>query len=348
MSTFEWMYAAAKAFYHSEQLFIVALRNDHGRLEAVAPLVRTRNHYLSSVALIGSNYLYEPAGLLFRDPDALRKLVAGLVELGAPLNLKRLAHSPEEIEQITSTCRGGALLFAKKGPGTPFLRISSSWKKYERSISSGRRSDLRRALRRAENFGDIEFEVMTPTLKNQKQCFEDLVRVELNSWKGHIGSAMGLNRKYYDFFSDFSQSCAQRGLAKFGFMRINGKSVAANFSVQYGRAFWTLKVGYDEKYSRCSPGILLMHEMVRYAFEQELDSFEFLGEPEKWIQLWSPQVMSSPSLRIFPKSVRGVSQLGIVAAGAGLRMSKNITKHSLNYFMGDGAVKTGIPSKGRL
>ena len=348
MATFEWIRAAIRAFYNPQQLFVVIVRNADKRLDAVAPLVRTQGNDLSSATLIGSNCLFEPSGLLFRNSNAFDELITGLIELGIPLNLKRLAHSLGEVEKIKRTCRGQALLLAKNGAGSPFLPIGTSWKQFEGTISSDRRSDLRRALRRAESFGDVEFEVKTPSIKECGACFDELVRVELNSWKGRSGSALGLNQHYHQFFSEFSIACAEKGNARFGFMRVNGKPIAANLSVQYGRALWTLKVGYDDRYGRCSPGILLMHEMVRYAFEQKLDSFQFLGEPEKWIQLWSPQVLTVPSLRIFPYSAHGLSQFGLAVAGTGLRRSKRFTKHALNFFIGNSAPISGIVTKANV
>ena len=36
-------------------------------------------------------------------------------------------------------------------------------------------------------------------------------------------------------------------------------------AVETGGRFWLLKVGYDERFARCSPGSLLLLETIRHA-----------------------------------------------------------------------------------
>jgi hypothetical protein len=54
---------------------------------------------------------------------------------------------------------------------------------------------------------------------------------------------------------------------------------------------------------------------------QKLNSFQFLGEPEKWINfgLRKSNFVIAPN---FIRTARGLSQFGMVVAGAGLRQGK--------------------------
>jgi hypothetical protein len=81
------------------------------------------------------------------------------------------------------------------------------------------------------------------------------------------------------------------------FLRTEGKPAASQLMLDYGNRLWVLKVGYDETFSRCSPGILLMHNVVREAFERGYHAFEFLGSNEPWVKIWKPELHRNETVR---------------------------------------------------
>ena len=60
-------------------------------------------------------------------------------------------------------------------------------------------------------------------------------------------------------------------------------------AVEDGGGLWLLKIGYDRAYGRCSPGMLLMRETIRYAAEAGLGRYEFLGCSATWTRVWTRQ-----------------------------------------------------------
>ena len=89
---------------------------------------------------------------------------------------------------------------------------------------------------------------------------------------------------------------------------------AVQIGIEFDRRLWVLKIGYDEAYARCSPGIQLSHEMIRHAVERGLDSYEFLGAEEPWQSAWPGNRREYVTLILLPWSTRGVWVLGIVSA----------------------------------
>ena len=74
---------------------------------------------------------------------------------------------------------------------------------------------------------------------------------------------------------------------------------------EYDERFWLLKVGYDEEFARCSPGILIVARSLQRAFENGLKSYEFLGAEEPWIQVWSTGSHPNLSILYYPFSMSG-------------------------------------------
>ena len=88
-------------------------------------------------------------------------------------------------------------------------------------------------------------------------------------------------------------------------MRIGDDVAAMLIGVVQGGKFWVLKVGYDPKYNKASPGILLMIEAIKYSVAHGLTSFELMGSVEAWTQVWTKHERSSVTLRVYPANLRG-------------------------------------------
>ena len=93
--------------------------------------------------------------------------------------------------------------------------------------------------------------------------------------------------------------------------------------VVYFSKFWILKIGFNDKYSNCSPGMLLTMETIKYAFEQNLSSYEFLGSYEKWQDMWPVELREYATIALYPYSFKSVFHLGINLLKSGISRVTN-------------------------
>ena len=77
----------------------------------------------------------------------------------------------------------------------------------------------------------------------------------------------------------------------------------------HGGRWWVLKIGYDERWAEHSPGIQLMWDVLREAFEQRLTSFEMLGSAEPWLTIWTREQRTYRTLAFYPYNGRGMVAL---------------------------------------
>ena len=197
-------------------------------------------------------------------------------------------------------------------------------------MSSGRRSHLRSYRRRAERLGKVEFEVINPDVDMLTPHLDDLFRLEASGWKGRAGSAALSNPHVHRFYCEYAQSAAQSGMLRLFFLRIDGKSIAARMAVEHGGRLWELKIGYDEAWSNCMPGILLTHETLRYAVERGLEAHEFLGQAEAWERHWPTQEDEYVSMRIYPRAPAGQLSLVRDVGQVALRDASKLVQEHLN------------------
>jgi CelD/BcsL family acetyltransferase involved in cellulose biosynthesis len=82
-------------------------------------------------------------------------------------------------------------------------------------------------------------------------------------------------------------------------------------AVESARGFWLLKIGYREEFARCSPGMLLMAETIRYAASRGLAFYEFLGNADNWTRVWTSDEVPTVTIRAYPFRVRGIAALTV-------------------------------------
>ncbi len=317
----EWFAACAEAFCPPRRL-AVAVASSQGKPIAIAPLESLSQGGIETLQLLGSSFLSEPSGLIYQHEDALEELLDAILTLRMPVLFSRLRTSTPELQVLRRMCQGRALVAFRNTAGSPWIPIAATWPDFEASISSRRRASLRRAWRRAEAAGKVELEIASPEPENLGPYLDEIFRVEASGWKGRRGTAILSNEPLRRFFDLYSHAAAALRMLRLSFLRINGRAAAAQLAVEYANRFWVLKIGYDEAWASCSPGILLMHETIRYAFERGLQAFEFLGADQSWMHIWAPSTHSYVTSRIYPFSVKAV-------IGCGIDMSRSLVRQFL-------------------
>jgi CelD/BcsL family acetyltransferase involved in cellulose biosynthesis len=299
----DWISAAAAAFCPSGQLTVVTVESA-GRLQAAAPLVVTRARRGERLEIAGEAQLFEPGGFLYRDADALARLAAAVVALERPLFLTRLPAAGAEIAALRRT--GRSVMAVTAADGTPWLPLEAEGKPFEARLSSRRRAGLRRAERRCGDLGLVVPRLLAPQPQEVEALLKCFIEVEAAGWKGRSRTALAHHPRRWSFFERYAHAAAARGRLRVGFLEVDGRRIAAQLGVEFSRRYWTLKVGYDERWARCSPGLLLMHAVIRDAFARGLEAIEFLGQYEPWIGTWTHRLHPCVTARLYPLSWRGL------------------------------------------
>lgn len=304
--SYEWFSCCASAFHSNDTLYIVCIFNNN-ELSAVAPLCKSTS--CRHLHIIGSRRLYEPTSLLYEDESSLYKLVDACIDIGFPILLSRCFDREYRTSEL-SLIKSRSIFITKLSVSSQFLEIENDFITYESMLTSRKRYDIRRAVKKAENYGVVDSEINDVNTNNLRHLLEKAYEIENFNWKGRAGSSISKNYDLKEFFSClFNNLSSYNNKGIISFLTINKKPVAAQLSIQQFDRLWILKIGYDENYSSCSPGVLLMHEVIRYAHDNRLQSVEFLGNEESWISSWKPCRRDYFNHIIYPLSTKGVTGL---------------------------------------
>jgi CelD/BcsL family acetyltransferase involved in cellulose biosynthesis len=257
--------------------------------------------------------------LLFSDPVALQSLANALVKLGSPLFLDRIPADSPTVAAIQEAYRGRGLVLLRSAQPYPRILLHQGWRKPESQLNSGRRSDLRRAVRNAEKIGPVSYQILSPTPSQLGPILDEALEVEAANWKGSEGSAISSDKFRGQFYRHYAASASAAGTLRLCFLRVGSKAVAMQFALECARGFWLLKIGYREEFARCSPGMLLIAETIRYAASKDLVSYEFLGNADNWTRIWTQDEIQTVTIRAYPFRIRGIAALAADAFQSALR-----------------------------
>lgn len=304
----EWTAVAAQSLYASDALRFIQL-SQQGEVVGLAPMAVTRGRFIERLEIAGAATLFEPCGFAYRDQETLQALCESLLRAGRPVVLQRIAAEGALAQAFKAAARGRGQLLQFNASGAPFVSIACSWDQYFQSLSSRRRQDYRRARRGLERLGKLEVEIRTPDAAAVEAGMAEAMRVEAASWKGREGSAMLTNPRLSGFFLQLATCLARLGQLRLCFLRLNGEAIAMQVAAVHGGRWWVLKIGYDERWAEHSPGIQLMWDVLREAFNLGLASFEMLGSAEPWLTIWTREQRTYRTLAFYPYNGRGMVAL---------------------------------------
>ncbi|MBO0720235.1 MAG: GNAT family N-acetyltransferase [Blastocatellia bacterium] len=312
MQHFIWSRACAETFRAAGQLQFFSVGSDDD-LMALAPLVK-RNGIFSRLEMIGVRELYEPMDFLYSEPSSLDVLARKLVKQGAAILLQRMPADSPAITAIQRAFRRRGLVHILPVDPYPYIELNSEWMAPENCFNAGRRSDFRRAQRQAAQFGEVKYEVLAPAPAEVDSLLEEAFQIELASWKGEAGTALAVDPVRGAFYRHYALAASERGILRLVFLRIDGQSAGMQIAIESNDRFWLLKIGHDNRFSKCSPGTLLMLHSLRYAATCGLRSYEFLGINEPWTRNWTDLSRSCVALRAYPFSPSGLAVISSDAA----------------------------------
>jgi CelD/BcsL family acetyltransferase involved in cellulose biosynthesis len=314
-----WIQAWWRAFGKGQLEILVARRN--GRLVGVAPLYR-RYRTLRST----SNWHSPAFGFLSEDTDAEERLAKMTLDrLQGRVSLSFLDAS----RSTFATCRAAAedadcRVLARTLERSPYLDINGDWERYQANLSRSFRRDLDRRLRRLNEEGRVSFEIVDGADRLDELLAEGF-RVEAASWKGARGTAVTARPETRQFYWDVAHWAASEGWLRLAFLRLDGCAIAFQYCLEERGVYYGLKGGYDPRFSKFSPGSLILRFNVARAFSAGLRRFEFLAGDEPYKLAWTNSWRNLVLLHLFAPSPRGLSDWVLLAHGRPLAKAAHLT-----------------------
>jgi CelD/BcsL family acetyltransferase involved in cellulose biosynthesis len=189
----------------------------------------------------------------------------------------------------------------------------------ERTVSAGRRKELRRQRRRLEEIAPVRFDTATDPA-GVMNGLKDFLVLEASGWKGLAGTAAASDPKVRRFVEDAVAGLAAEGRVRVDRLHLNGQAIAATITLKDSDTAWCWKIAYNEGVSAYSPGVQLMLDLTQSLLAEpaaaRVDSCATAGHP-MIDHLWRERLTLSDWLI----EARPAATFGLACAAETLRRS---------------------------
>ena len=212
------------------------------------------------------------------------------------------SHSWMPPERISPTCidatrEAGHRFVLRTIERSCIVHTAGDWCAFENQIPASRRSDLRRCRRRISELGDLTLEVHTG--ERGVAALQEAVPLEATGWKGNNGTAIVSRSSTLRFYGEVAQWASGRGWLRTCVLRVAGRPIAFHLVLVAHGSAYHLKSGYDVELPKHSPGMLILHDVLRQNFADESIQRDHLGGAEPYKVAWPVEIRP----RMVPQSL---------------------------------------------
>lgn len=309
----EWIEAYLRAFEPKARLRVVVVRAE-GRVRLILPLVEER----ATLRGFPVRKLRAAAGVHSCRFD----LIHGEGD-PAPWIRAAWSHLREtggwDVIELCDVPRGGAgealaKLAADDGHPvgawesmrTPFVPLAGVKGIDEVMARTGShfRANLRRRTRRLAETGPLRLRKIDAADPEELGRFYDL---EKRGWKGAKGTAIACDRRTLQFYGEIAAWGAKEGILSLRALMAGDSVIAMHFGLTAGGRYLLPKPAYDPAHASCSPGQILLHEVLRDSIDRGLRELDFLGPWMDWKADWTKEVRPHDWHYVFRRGPLGVA-----------------------------------------
>lgn len=303
--SFDWYEAWWKAFGVGCAMAVCAVF-DGDELVGVFPLRVEDRRVMGLVN--GHSGIFRP---LARDTEAMEVLVAAAFSRPArEVNLRLLPATDPTVPLLEAAARNASRRpLLEAGYVSPIVDTSGDLDAWRKESNSSWKKRLARYRRKMQHDHNAEFEIVAVPDHLDARLDEGF-QLEQSGWKGEGGTAILSAPETELFYREIAHRFHGRGELRLSRIALDGEAVAFSLCIQSGSRLYSLKVGYDERWRKLVPGLVMQLSIIEHCFELGLDAYELLGETSDWKEKVATGTRSHTNLRAFSSGPAGLIRHG--------------------------------------
>jgi CelD/BcsL family acetyltransferase involved in cellulose biosynthesis len=131
------------------------------------------------------------------------------------------------------------------------------------ALGSKKLKELRRQRNRLADDGEVRFSISVSPQQTEA-ALEAFMKLEAAGWKGKRGTALAAKEGLSRFIKEAARKLAPKGQFEVATLTRGADVIAAGLVVRHGERAYFFKTAYDEKLSKCSPGVQLALDLTKH------------------------------------------------------------------------------------
>jgi CelD/BcsL family acetyltransferase involved in cellulose biosynthesis len=179
----------------------------------------------------------------------------------------------------------------------PVAAAPTTMEELEARLPGPFRHNLHTAENRLRKQGDFEFLRDAPD-----ELIPALFRLHETRWREREEAGMLATDSLRAFHCEAIRALIRSGIARLYGLRVGGEIVAVQYNLLARGVCYLYLSGFDPRFGRFSPGMLLLRESIRCAIEESARELDFLRHREPFKYRWGAVDRVNYTLRITPAS----------------------------------------------
>ena len=296
-----WYSAWFRAFGAPDGMRVcLAWRGD--RLEAAFPLVLRPRRSLAAMANVHTP-VFRPVG---RSHEAVRAVTDAALALASNnLDLHALPFGDPSLtvlrEATAAAGRRHAIGSQHVSPIVATTGVYEDWRSRSRPRWGAPLERFRRKMLREH---ETEISVVESPLDLESELARGFA-VEASGWKGESGTAILSDERTIAFYRAIAESFGARGELRLSRIVIDGTWAAFDLCLLHDDRLYLLKTGYDERFRRLAPGLVMRLSIIERCFELGIVAHELLGDEAEWKRKFATGERAHVGFRAYERGLRG-------------------------------------------
>jgi hypothetical protein len=305
-------YPQISAFFETQvpdlETWLCLFAYDDERLVGVFPLIAAKVVGILGFAVL---FLKTPYSVLHTSgvdcltlhgrEEVIEVFAAYLSRIPRTWALVRMRELPDVSPTMVYLKRGGGRVHAVHwlGSSENYIEVPESYEAYHAGFSSNFKRQLKRGARKLEQVEDVRFFCRDDrrTASDNVMRFE---QIESSGWKGEQEFTIKAVEGSARFYTLAAERFHRYGWMEWNFLESGDRTIGAHYGVRIKRTLFLLKISYDNEFSACSPGNLLLEKVVQHACEtRELDEINCVADCA-WHKNWNMKSRQLHDLILLP------------------------------------------------
>ncbi len=161
-----------------------------------------------------------------------------------------------------------------------FISLDGSWDQFLGNLEKKTRKNWRLSCNRLSKApgGYGWEEISEPSRINE--AIDRFIVVEKLSWKAGSKIGVAKDARHLNFYKDLVNKLSAKGQVVFDFLKIGVEDAATIISFSYGDTLYARHSAYLPAHASCSPGIIILADVLRKAFAGKWHEVDLLGLKE--------------------------------------------------------------------
>jgi CelD/BcsL family acetyltransferase involved in cellulose biosynthesis len=269
------------------ELLVITASRDNGELVGIAPLFFTRNRQNQpALMLIGSIEISDYLDFIVRTPDlpefsdALLGFLSGLKDPAwQVLDLYNLPDSSPTLAALKASAEKAGWKYSQEQlHPCPYIPLPGDWEEYLSKIDKKQRHEIRRKMRRAEEYEPAVRWYIVEDEKTLDQEIEDFLALMAQDPE----KARFLTDVMRTQMRDSVHTAFQSGWLQLAFLEAGGQKAAGYLNFDFAGHIWVYNSGINFEFRDLSAGWVLLGHLLKWAIENGRRSFDFMRGSEDY------------------------------------------------------------------